>query len=170
FNGDGHQDFAVANEGDDTVSIFLGDGTGKFTPAKNSPFLFAPQLMIRTTSLPDGVLNAAYNATVQSTGGTGAVAWSLATGTLPAGLALDPSTGAISGTPTAAGTSPITVKVTDSATPPSSVTTRLSITVNTAAPTFAISTSSLPNGNLATPYDQVLTVTGGTSPFTWSIS
>ncbi len=169
FNGDGHQDFAVANEDDDSISVFLGDGTGKFTPAKNSPFLFAPQLMISTTSLPDGVLNTAYNATLQSTGGTGAVTWSLTTGTLPAGLTLNAGTGAITGTPTAGGTSPITVKVTDSATPPNSVTTALTITINTAAPTFAISTSSLPNGSVGTPYDQILSATGGTAPFTWSI-
>ena len=170
FNGDGKQDFAVANEADDSISIFLGDGTGKFTAAKNSPFFLAQQLAISTTSLPDGVLNAPYSATLQSAGGTGAVTWSLATGTLPAGLTLSPSTGAITGTPTAAGTSPIAVKVTDSATPPNSVTTALSMVINAAAPTFAISKASLPNGSIGTPYDQILTVTGGTTPFAWSVS
>lgn len=170
FNGDGHQDFAVANEGDDSISIFLGDGTGKFTAATNSPFLFARQLMISTTTLPDGVLNAGYTTALQSTGGTGTISWSLAAGTLPAGLTLDPGTGAIAGTPTAAGTSPITVKATDSASPPNSVTTVLSISINTTAPTFAISTAGLPNGPVGTPYDQILTVTGGTTPLSWSIS
>ncbi|HEY6945286.1 MAG TPA: FG-GAP-like repeat-containing protein [Candidatus Acidoferrum sp.] len=169
FNGDGQQDFAVANEGDDSISIFLGDGTGKFTAAPNSPFLFSKQFAISTTSLPDGVLNAPYTATLQSTGGTGAVTWSIATGTLPAGLTLNATTGAITGTPTAAGTSPITVMATDSATPPNSATTALSITVNSVAPALAISTASLPNGSLGTPYDQILTVTGGTSPFTWGV-
>jgi tetratricopeptide (TPR) repeat protein len=170
FNGDGHQDFAVANEGDDSISIFLGDGTGKFTAAANSPFLFARQLMISTTTLPDGVLNAAYTTSLRSTGGTGTITWSLAAGTLPAGLTLDPGTGAIAGTPAAAGTSPITVKATDSASPPNSVTTVLSISINTTAPTFAISAAGLPNGAVGTPYDQILTVTGGTTPLSWSIS
>ncbi len=170
FNGDGKQDFAVANEGDNSISIFLGDGTGKFTPTTNSPFLLARQLAISTTTLPDGVLSTAYNATLQSTGGTVPVTWALATGTLPAGLTLNPSTGAVTGTPTAAGASPITVKVTDSASPPNSVTTALSITVNAAAPTFAISTTSLPNGSINAPYDQILSVAGGTAPFTWSIA
>src|SRR5207302_9971793 len=86
------QDFAVANEGDDSISIFLGDGTGKFTAATNSPFVFARQLMISTTTLPDCVLNAAYTAALRSTGGTGAITWTLATGTLPAGLTLNPTT------------------------------------------------------------------------------
>jgi len=32
FNHDGHLDVAVANTGDNTISIFLGDGTGALTP------------------------------------------------------------------------------------------------------------------------------------------
>jgi hypothetical protein len=170
FNGDGKQDFAVANEDDDSISIFLGDGTGKFAAAPNSPFLFSRQLAISTTSLPDGVLNAPYSAALRSTGGTGAVTWSIPAGSLPSGLVLNASTGAITGTPTAAGTSPVTVKVTDSATPPNSVTSALNITINAAAPIFAISTASLPNGSIGTPYDQILAVSGGTPSFTWSIS
>lgn len=170
FNSDGKQDFAVANEDDASISIFLGDGTGKFAAAPNSPFLLPPQLSISTTSLPDGVLNTAYAATLQSRGATGAVTWSIAAGSLPAGLALNAGTGAITGTPTAAGTSSLTVNVTDSANPPASVTTALSITINAVAPTFAISAALLPNGSIGTPYDQILAVTGGTSPFTWSIS
>jgi hypothetical protein len=37
FNGDGIQDMAVANFGDNTVTVFLGDGTGNFTAAAASP-------------------------------------------------------------------------------------------------------------------------------------
>ena len=38
FNGDGKGDLAVANSGDGTVSIFLGDGKGGFSPMFGSPF------------------------------------------------------------------------------------------------------------------------------------
>jgi type II secretory pathway component GspD/PulD (secretin) len=38
FNGDGNLDFAVANKGDNTISIFKGDGKGGFTPFPISPF------------------------------------------------------------------------------------------------------------------------------------
>jgi uncharacterized protein (TIGR03437 family) len=38
FNRDGKPDLAVANFGDDTVSVLLGNGTGAFTPAPGSPF------------------------------------------------------------------------------------------------------------------------------------
>src|SRR5262245_9559429 len=35
FNGDGQKDLAVANYGSNTVSIFLGTGTGSFAAATN---------------------------------------------------------------------------------------------------------------------------------------
>jgi hypothetical protein len=38
FNGDSKFDIVVANEQSNDVSILLGDGNGKFTPAKGSPF------------------------------------------------------------------------------------------------------------------------------------
>jgi type II secretory pathway component GspD/PulD (secretin) len=38
LNGDGDLDFAVTNKGDNTISFFKGDGTGKFTAFPASPF------------------------------------------------------------------------------------------------------------------------------------
>jgi Flp pilus assembly secretin CpaC len=38
FNGDGFLDFAVVNQGDNTISVFQGDGQGGFTPFPKSPF------------------------------------------------------------------------------------------------------------------------------------
>src|SRR5579862_602383 len=37
-NHDGKLDLIVANTGDDTVSVLLGDGRGHFTPSPGSPF------------------------------------------------------------------------------------------------------------------------------------
>jgi hypothetical protein len=37
FNGDGKTDFAVVNEGSNTVSVLLGNGDGSFKPAVNYP-------------------------------------------------------------------------------------------------------------------------------------
>jgi Flp pilus assembly secretin CpaC len=39
FDGDGFRDFAVANQGDNTISVFKGDGLGGFTPFPKSPFI-----------------------------------------------------------------------------------------------------------------------------------
>jgi Flp pilus assembly secretin CpaC len=38
FNGDGNLDFAVTNKGDNTISVFKGDGNGTFTQFPASPF------------------------------------------------------------------------------------------------------------------------------------
>ncbi len=69
-------------------------------------------LVITTAALPGGTQGTAYTATLAATGGTPPYTWSIASGTLPAGLTLNAGTGAISGTPTAAGTSNFTVQVT----------------------------------------------------------
>ena len=38
FNGDGKADLAIANSGDNTITVLLGNGAGGFTPAPGSPF------------------------------------------------------------------------------------------------------------------------------------
>ncbi|HMC29069.1 MAG TPA: FG-GAP-like repeat-containing protein, partial [Verrucomicrobiae bacterium] len=38
FNGDGNLDFAVANQSDNTISVFRGDSLGNFTEFPKSPF------------------------------------------------------------------------------------------------------------------------------------
>jgi hypothetical protein len=38
YNGDGHLDFAVPNNGRGNLSLYLGDGTGQFTAAPGSPY------------------------------------------------------------------------------------------------------------------------------------
>ena len=90
-----------------------------------------PNLTLTTTSLADATVNTAYSATLTATGGVPPYTFTLANGTsLPAGLALS-SGGAISGTPTKAGSTSFSVDVTDSSTPtPLMQTGNLSITVN----------------------------------------
>jgi hypothetical protein len=86
---------------------------------------------ITTTSLPAGTVGEAYSQTVEATGGTGGLTWSIVpgTGTLPLGLGLDQSTGVISGTPLLpGGESTFTVRVAD--TTGQDDTQALSITIN----------------------------------------
>ncbi len=130
-------------------------------------------LAITTTSLPNGTVNQPYNRPVQASGGTLPLTWNIVagTGTLPAGLNLNQTTGAISGTPTTAGTSSFTVRVADAR--GQSDTQALSITISTAPPPPNppnITTTTLPAGTVGQAYSQPVQVTGGTGALTWSIS
>ena len=55
FNGDGNLDFAVANKGDNSISVFQGDGTGAFTPFPRSPFLL-PNIVASTELGPTAMV------------------------------------------------------------------------------------------------------------------
>jgi putative Ig domain-containing protein len=124
---------------------------------------------ITTTTLLAGTVNQPYNQPVQATGGTGALTWSLVpgAGTLPAGLDLNSTNGAIAGTPTAAGTSSFTVRVQDAG--GLSDTQALSITINPPAPPV-ITTTTLPAGTLGQFYSQTVQAAGGTGARIWTIS
>ncbi|MFG2048889.1 fibronectin type III domain-containing protein [Micromonospora sp. NPDC048935] len=62
---------------------------------------------------PLGEVNAPYAEQLNVIGGTAPFTWSLANGSLPPGLALDPVSGLLSGRPTQAGAYPATVRVAD---------------------------------------------------------
>lgn len=65
-----------------------------------------------TSSLADGEVNSAYVANFATSGDQGVVEYELVSGTLPAGVTLDASTG-LTGTPTEDGTFNISVRATD---------------------------------------------------------
>jgi hypothetical protein len=94
--------------------------------------------------------------------------WSVSSGTLPTGLTLNASTGAITGTPSAAASGPLGFTVTDSSSPSQSSTATLTLTVSGAA--LAVTTTSLPAGQTGSAYSATLAATGGTAPLTWSVT
>jgi agarase len=104
--------------------------TGTLTCDATLPAASYP-LSIFTDSLAAGTVGAPTSDQVVAGGGTPAYTYSLAApGSLPPGLSLDPRKGTISGTPTAAGTFPFTVEVSDSTSPtPQTASQSLSITV-----------------------------------------
>ncbi len=126
------------------------------------------QLNIVTSSLPAGTQNIGYNTMLAATGGITPYTWSISSGSLPAGLQLNRSTGAISGTPAGAGVSNFTVQVVDMEVPPSTASMALSITINPAVP-LSITTTSLPSGTAGTAYSAPITAIGGVYPYTWSV-
>ena len=125
-----------------TFTVQVTDQTTATAQAALTLVVSPPPLTIVTSPPPGGSLGTAYSQTLQSSGGTGTITWSVMSGTLPTGLSLGSATGIISGTPTAVGSFSFTVEATDS----NGVTAQQSITLNIAGPPPAppITLSGLP--------------------------
>jgi len=114
---------------------------------------------------PSGEVGVTYSNQLTVTGGTSPITWSVSSGSLPPGITLGASTGLLSGTPTTAGTYSFTVKVTDAG----GLTSTEAATV-TIIPGPSMTFAAPPQGWTNTVYGYTLTETGGTSPFTWSVT
>ena len=114
---------------------------------------------------PGGEVGVTYSDQLTVTAGTSPFTWSVSSGSLPPGVTLGASTGLLSGTPTTAGTYSFTVKVTDN----SGLTSTEAATV-TIIPAPSMTFAAPPGGWTNTVYGYTLTESGGTSPFTWSVS
>ena len=123
-------------------------------------------IALAPAALPDGVTGSPYSQTVTASNGTSPYVYAIASGTLPAGLALNSSTGVISGTPTANVSANITVSATDSV---GCAGTR-SYTLSIGCPSMDISPAALSSGLVGTAYSQTMTASGGTGPYTWTVS
>jgi hypothetical protein len=151
--------------GTSTVTVTVTDDESP--PASASVALslsIAPPLAITTTTLPPGSATLPYTAALIAAGGETPYTWS-AIG-LPAWASLDPSTGAITGTPTAPMTATVTVTVSDTESPPASRSTTLSLVV---LPTpLSVTTTGLTQAAVGAPFSTALVAIGGTKPYTWS--
>ncbi len=125
-----------------------------------------PSLQVISSSLPDGAVNEAYSAQLEASGGVSPYNWTVTAGSLPPGLSLSTG-GTISGTPTAEGSYPFTVQVTDGAA--GTAEKELAIVVLPAG-SLIITTDSLPAGEVDSSYQATVEAAGGNLPYTWSIS
>jgi hypothetical protein len=134
-----------------------------------SNFAVAPALLTLTCSLPANArVGVAYSGSCTAGGGTPPFTYSVAAG-LPGGLNINPSTGAVTGTPIAAGTTSFTVKATDGGSPAQTATQAIANFV-VAPPTLTL-TCSLPAGaQVGVAYAGSCTAGGGTPPFTYSVA
>lgn len=119
-----------------------------------------------TSALPQATQGSAYIASLQATGGTTPYTWAVTTGSLPAGLTLDPATGVITGTPTTAGTSTFQITVTDA----DRATATKSFILTVGGGDLEVTTDTLGAAWIGTPYSNTLEAAGGTPPYTWQIT
>ncbi|NYF90957.1 beta strand repeat-containing protein [Tunturibacter empetritectus] len=124
-------------------------------------------LAITTTTFAGATSTQPYTTTLSATGGTAPYTWSV-TG-LPAGLTLG-SNGVIAGTPTATGSFPISVTVTDSQSPAKTASATIPLAVTAAIAPLAITTTTFAGATSTQPYTTTLSATGGTAPYTWSVT
>ena len=117
--------------------------------------------VITTTSLPNADKGVPYSKTLTRTGDPGT--WSVSAGDLPAGITLNASTGALTGTPTAGGTASFTVKYRETS---GGLFDAQALTL-VVTPLPTISTTSLPNATRGVAYSTTLTHTGHAG--TWSV-
>jgi MBG domain/Bacterial Ig-like domain (group 3)/Putative Ig domain/NHL repeat len=122
----------------------------------------APTIFISPSTLPNGTAGSAYSQTLSANGGSGTYGYAATTGSLPSGLSLNSTTGALTGTPTAAGGFTFTVTATDTVTTgsgaPYTGSQNYSLTVSKATATVTLS-------NLSQTYNgSPLAATATTSP------
>jgi hypothetical protein len=145
------------NPSDDRFIININPGVAKLTigPESTTPSTMgAPYSLQMTASVPD------------------AKTWTINSGALPPGLALDANTGLISGTPTAAGQFDFQVlaKVNADA---RSDTKSLAIVVRAPVAIAAsdpFTSARRAPGEVSAPFEAMLTASGGNGTYTWSLS
>jgi hypothetical protein len=128
----------------------------------------ADALQITTSSLPDTTEFEPYAAAVETSGGMPPYRWSVMAGALPMGIGLDPVTGTLTGSASAKGDYPFTIRVTDAA--GASVTRPLAVHVAKSIPPVAIVTGVIPNPVSRVAYATALEATGGLGTYAWAIT
>ena len=156
---------AAVDSTPNNVSISVDDAVGSnvtstYTLTINPAIVFAPFTANQWTAGQPG-----YSNSVSASNGTGTLAYSVTSGALPAGLALDSVTGAITGTPSAAGSFNFTITATDSV--GATATQTSATTIN---PPIALTPLTLPPGLINQTYTQTIVASGGTGAKVFSVS
>lgn len=123
-----------------------------------------PTLNLSPATLPNAIAGVAYNQAFSATGATAPYSYQITSGSLPAGLTLS-SVGALTGSPTAAGSFSFTVQATDA----NNFTGSLAHNLVVLPPTLSVAPTTLPSGSRGTAYSQTLSASGGNAPYTFAI-
>ncbi len=146
--------------GDFSFQITASDGSLSDTQTYS---LSVVEPLRLTGKAPAGEVGIPFRLAPQAAGGRPGYTYAV-DGTLPAGLTIDPATGAISGTPTTPGNSTATLKVTDSLGLTSTLPLRFSI-----ASRLLVTRGPLKQATVGKRYRAFLRSTGGVAPRKWTL-
>ena len=124
-------------------------------------------LQITSTTLIPAARALSYSQQLTSANGSGAITWTLSSGSLPPGITLS-SSGVLTGPATTNGTYSFTVQAADSATPPQIVSADEQIQV--VDPVKIVSAPTLPAACVNQPYTFAMQSTGGIQPLFWGFT
>ncbi len=101
-----------------TFVVSVSDsGSPVQTVTQSLTVTIGPGLSISSAGLPQATVGIAYSGSLSGENGTLPYTWSIAKGSLPGGMSLNATTGAISGTPVSSGVFALLVQLTDASTP-----------------------------------------------------
>ncbi|MEN5202969.1 putative Ig domain-containing protein [Stenotrophomonas sp. TWI700] len=157
----GTYNFAV----DVTDTGLVGPGAPYGTSSSYVLTVSTPTITLNPSTLPTPEVGVAYSETVTASGGVPGYTFSVSGGTLPPGLSLS-SGGTLSGTPQAAGGYSFSIQAIDSN--GQSGAQLYGFTIN--APVIDLQPSVVPAGTVGVTYTESLSASGGSAPYTFSIS
>ena len=147
-------------------TVFIKDANTSRSDTKQLALEILAPLAASVGSAPASEVGIAFKGiTPAATGGKAPYVWSAVGGGLPSGLALDPATGAITGTPAAAGSFALKLNVAD--TLGSNATVDLPLVV---APKLTVTTLRLPVTKVGSLYQATVRTRGGAAPIKWKVT
>lgn len=164
-DGVGQGDPAAAGGYSDYGSL----GRYSLTLATGTPTSSTPPLTATAATLPPATVGTAYGPVTAVTASGGVAPYRYAWDSARTDLRLDAATGAVSGTPTTAGTLTALVTVTDALGATASAPVSLTVSPAAAAP-LSITTASLPQARLRKAYRADIATSGGTPALAWTVT
>ncbi|CUX47321.1 IPT/TIG domain-containing protein [Agrobacterium genomosp. 13] len=155
-------------EGPSNVAVTTPGGTAVIV---NGFTYEAARIAISPASgtLANATVGAAYNQALSLTGGAAPFSFG-ASGSVPAGLAVNPATGTISGTPTDAGAYEFTITVRDANNLTGAATYALTVNPPQTSFVFTPSAGALKEAMAGEDYNQTISANGGNDPLVYGLS
>lgn len=149
-----------------SYSVSVADSSSTVQSASAQGALSIVEQLQIIGTLPSAYIDQPYSQSLVAIGGTVPYTWTLASGALPSGLTLQAG-GLISGTPTQLGSYSFVLQVTDSSSPPYTVTSSVTFTVSPVP--LSVLGAPLSPAPVNVLYHSQIPISGGTPPYSFSI-